>query len=131
MAETEIQGSTGAPTHESQLLERRYVIRNDLPDNDWQRSKFTFSLLFLFLEIDRWEIRESVKLSREIFGQDAFIPYRGPELAPGSSCQTDAQIDEFVRRMGDSAYHPSCTCKMGSAKDDDTVVDEETRVVGQ
>ena len=76
-------------------------------------------------------MRESIKLSREIFAQDAFVPYRGEELEPGPSCQTDEQIDDFVRKMADSSYHPSCTCKMGSSNDNMTVVDEQTMVVGK
>merc|ERR1719495_2845167 len=65
---------------------------------------------------------------REIFAQPAFDPFRGPELAPGPETQTDQQIDDFVRAKCDSAYHPSCTCKMG--QDDMAVVDSETRVHG-
>ena len=65
---------------------------------------------------------------REIFAQPAFEPFRGPELAPGPAAQSDADIDAFVRAKGESAYHPSCTCPMGS--DEGAVVDGETRVHG-
>ena len=34
------------------------------------------------------------------------------------------------RAKSDTAYHPSCTCKMGSASDPTAVVDEQCRVVG-
>ena len=57
-------------------------------------------------------MRQCVKLTREIFAQPAFNPYRGEELAPGADINTDQEIDEFVRQKGDSAYHPSCTCKV-------------------
>ena len=50
---------------------------------------------------------------REIFAQPAFAPYRGSELNPGPDCQTDAQLDEYVRRTCDTDYHASCTCPMG------------------
>ena len=63
--------------------------------------------------VTRHEMRQCVKLTREIFSQPAFDPYRGEELAPGAEINTDEEIDEFVRRKGDSAYHPSCTCKVG------------------
>ena len=63
--------------------------------------------------VARHEMRQCVKLTREIFSQPAFDPYRGEELAPGAEINTDEEIDEFVRRKGDSAYHPSCTCKVG------------------
>lgn len=84
----------------------------------------------LSTERDRWEMRESVKLTREIFAQKAFDPYRGKELRPGEEMNSDAAIDAFVRQYSDSAYHPSCTCKMGSADDPMAVVDEQARVYG-
>lgn len=71
-----------------------------------------------------------MKLSREIFAQSAFEPFRGAELLPGISVVSDAEIDAFVRQKADSAYHPSCTCKMGQATDPMAVVDPETRVHG-
>ncbi len=79
-------------------------------------------------ESDRQEMREAVRLTREIFAQKAFDPYRGPEMAPGSHVQSDAEIDAFVREQAESAYHPSCTCKMGVETDPMAVVDTEGRV---
>jgi choline dehydrogenase len=79
-------------------------------------------------ESDRQEMREAVRLTREIFAQKAFDPYRGPEMAPGSHVQSDAEIDAFVREQAESAYHPSCTCKMGVETDPMAVVDAEGRV---
>ena len=81
-------------------------------------------------EVDVSEFRQCVKLSRELFAQRAFQPYRGPELQPGPGVQTDAEIDAFVRRKADSAYHPSCTCKMGAPSDPAAVVDPDARVLG-
>lgn len=77
-----------------------------------------------------WEFRQCVKLSREIFAQKAFDPFRGPEALPGPLVQSDAEIDAFVRQKADTAYHPSCTCKMGSPSDPMAVVDSNTRVLG-
>lgn len=79
---------------------------------------------------DVWEMRQSVKLAREIMAQDAFAPFRGDELQPGPDVQTDDEIDAWVRQHADSAYHPSCTCKMGAADDPMAVVDSEARVYG-
>ena len=80
---------------------------------------------------DDWtEMRASVRLTREIFAQAAFDPYRGREIQPDSSVSSDAAIDAFIRERAESAYHPSCTCKMGRADDPTTVVDKETRVIG-
>ncbi len=79
---------------------------------------------------DMVEMRACVRLTREIFGQRAFDPYRGREMQPGADCATDEQIDEFVRAKVESAYHPSCTCKMGRRDDPMAVVDSEARVFG-
>jgi choline dehydrogenase len=90
------------------------------------------SILFNYMatEGDREEMRAAVRLTREIFAQKAFDAYRGPELAPGPAVQSDAKIDAFIRAKGESAYHPSCTCKMGTDSDPMAVVDEQTRVRG-
>jgi choline dehydrogenase len=80
---------------------------------------------------DDWiEMRACVRLTREIFAQHAFDRYRGRELQPGESVQSDAQIDAFIRSKVESAYHPSCSCKMGAADDAMAVVDPETKVRG-
>ncbi|WP_127554924.1 choline dehydrogenase [Saccharospirillum alexandrii] len=84
----------------------------------------------LSTERDRWEMRQAVKLTREILAQPAFAPFRGEELQPGPNVQSDEEIDAFVREKADSAYHPSCTCKMGAADDPMAVVDSEARVYG-
>jgi len=76
------------------------------------------------------EMRACVRLTREIFAQPAFDRYRGREIQPGAPVQTDAQIDGFIREKAESAYHPSCTCRMGLASDALAVVDPETRVIG-
>jgi choline dehydrogenase len=76
------------------------------------------------------ETRACVRLTREIFAQRAFDPYRGREIKPGADCVSDEAIDAFVRDHIDTAYHPSCTCKMGSPADPFAVVDPETRVIG-
>jgi len=80
---------------------------------------------------DDWaEMRACVRLTREIFAQPAFDRFRGRELQPGDDVTTDAQIDDFVRQKVESAYHPSCSCKMGAPDDPMAVVDPECRVIG-
>ena len=76
------------------------------------------------------QMRACVRLTREIFAQPAFDRYRGREIKPGEKVQSDAQIDAFIREHVQTAYHPSCTCKMGRAEDPLAVVDAETRVRG-
>jgi len=72
--------------------------------------------------------RACVRLTREIISQPAMDAYRGSEIQPGETIQSDEQIDAFVRSAVESAYHPSCACRMG--EDDMAVVDSETRVRG-
>jgi choline dehydrogenase len=76
------------------------------------------------------EMRACVRLTREIFAQKAFDPYRGEELSPGAAVTSDAAIDAFIRERVESAYHPSCSCRMGRADDRLAVVDPEARVIG-
>ncbi|HKK33179.1 MAG TPA: choline dehydrogenase [Desulfomicrobiaceae bacterium] len=88
------------------------------------------SILFNYLstEQERKEWCEGIRCTREIMTQSAFDEFRGEELAPGAQCQTDEEILDFVAREGESAYHPSCTCKMGY--DDMAVVDGNLKVHG-
>jgi choline dehydrogenase len=72
--------------------------------------------------------RRSVHLSREIIAQAAMDSYRGDEIQPGRDIQSDEDIDAWIRQNVESAYHPSCSCPMGS--DDSAVVDPQTRVRG-
>jgi len=78
-----------------------------------------------------WEdFRTCIRMTREIFGQDAFKEYAGKEIQPGSDLQTDAELDTFLREHAESAYHPCGTCKMGAVDDPMAVVDPECRVIG-
>ncbi|WP_425072666.1 choline dehydrogenase [Sagittula sp. S175] len=78
-----------------------------------------------------WEdFRQCIRLTREIFGQEAFAPYRGHEIQPGAAAQTDDELDEVIRQHAESAYHPCGTCRMGDAGDRHAVVDPEGRVIG-
>jgi choline dehydrogenase len=80
---------------------------------------------------DDWmEMRAAIRLAREILAQPAFDRYRGRELAPGAEAVSDAAIDEFIRDRAETAYHPSCSCRMGPADDQMAVVDPEARVIG-
>ncbi len=79
---------------------------------------------------DRRMMLECVKLSRKIFAQDAFAPFRGEELLPGVDVQDAADIDAYVRRKAESIYHPVGTCKMGSDDDAMAVLDPQLRVRG-
>ena len=85
---------------------------------------------YLDNEQDRWEMRQCLRLGREIFAQKAFDEFRGNEINPGADITSDEALDAFVRDKTDTAYHPSSTCKMGSEKDPMAVVDNKMRVFG-
>ncbi len=82
------------------------------------------SILFNYLETERdiQDWRDCIRLTREILNQPALDEYRGDEESPGIEVNTDNQIDAWVRANVESAYHPSCTCKMGIDSDSMAVV---------
>lgn len=88
------------------------------------------SILFNYMSHDQdWrEFRDAIRITREIIAQPALDPYRGREISPGAHLTSDAELDAFVREHAETAYHPSCSCKMG--EDDMAVVDGEGRVHG-
>ncbi len=81
-------------------------------------------------EKDWADFRTCIRLTREIFAQEAFRPYAGKEIQPGADCQSDDELDDFTRQHVESAYHPCGTCKMGDVSDPMAVVDPECRVIG-
>ena len=83
---------------------------------------------YMSTEQDRKEMRAAIRLTREVFLQEAFDRFRGEELSPGPAVQTDAEIDAHIRASAETAYHPSCSCRMGT--DDLAVVDGQGRVHG-
>ncbi len=85
---------------------------------------------YLSTEQERREWVEAIRCTRNIMTQAAFDPYRGEELAPGDDVQTDEEILAFIARQGESAYHPSCTAKMGGATDPEVVTDPTLKVRG-
>ena len=89
-------------------------------------------ILFNYMSTDKdWEdFRTCIRLTREVFAQDAFAPYVKHEIQPGIDAQSDAELDDFIREHVESAYHPCGTCRMGRAGDPLAVVDPECRVIG-
>ena len=90
------------------------------------------SILFNYLghEQDWVDLRHCIRLTREIFAQPAFDPFRGDEIMPGAAAQSDSELDSFIREHIESAYHPSCTCRIGRVDDPMAVVDPQCRVIG-
>jgi len=85
---------------------------------------------YLSTDQDRDDWRTCLKLTREILGQPALDPYRGEEIQPAIDLADAESTDEWVRQNVESAYHPSCTCKIGREDDPLAVLDPECRVRG-
>jgi choline dehydrogenase len=83
---------------------------------------------YLEAEEDRRAMREGVKIARDVFAQEAFDPYRGPELWPGAHVRTDDQIDAWIRKTAETIYHPVGSAKMGT--DAEAVVNAQLKVYG-
>ena len=101
------------------------TLRSAKPEDS---PKITFN--YMSTEKDWIDFRAGIRLTREIFAQEAFRPFVKHEIQPGFELQTDAQIDEFIRAHAESAYHPCGTCKMGAVDDPLAVVDPQTNVIG-
>ncbi|MEQ1974866.1 choline dehydrogenase [Xenorhabdus sp. SGI240] len=88
------------------------------------------SILFNYMstEQDWQEFRAAIRITREIMAQPALAPYCGREISPGVENQSDEQLDAFIREHAETAFHPSCSCKMGT--DEMAVVDGQGRVHG-
>ena len=83
---------------------------------------------YLETEGDRKQMRDCAKISRNIFSQKSIQEYLGKEIRPGINIQRDDELDEVIRNTSETAYHPSCSNKMGI--DNMSVVDPETKVYG-
>ena len=82
---------------------------------------------YLEHEEDLQQMRDSVKIANKIFKQESMKKYLGDQLRPGYDA-SDNELDDIIRNTADTAYHPSCTNKMGA--DSMAVVDQETKVYG-
>ena len=94
-------------------------------DNYLDSPKIQFN--YLEDEEDLQQMRDSVKIANKIFKQDSMKKYLGDQLRPGYETN-EKELDAIIRETADTAYHPSCTNKMGV--DNLSVVDQETKVHG-
>ena len=85
---------------------------------------------YISTEQDKQDWRDTIRLTRELLNQPAMDTYRGDEIQPGIQITSDADIDQWVKENVESAYHPSCTCKMGADNDPMAVLDSQCRVRG-
>ncbi|MBR9796686.1 MAG: choline dehydrogenase, partial [Gammaproteobacteria bacterium] len=107
--------------------ESRGTVRISGP-NAKDEPKIFFN--YLATEQDRADWRACLRLTREILQQPALDGYRGDEIQPAVDLSDVEATDRWVRDNVETAYHPSCSCKMGAVEDDMAVVDPECRVRG-
>ncbi|WP_305458148.1 choline dehydrogenase [Photobacterium leiognathi] len=100
------------------------VVSND----PHAKPKIKFN--YISTEQDKQDWRDCIRLTREIMAQSALDQYRGDEIQPGADITSDQAIDQWVKENVESAYHPSCTCKMGDDNDVMAVLDPQCRVRG-
>jgi len=100
------------------------VISNN--PSDKPRIEFNY----ISTEQDKQDWRDCIRLTREILSQPAMDDYRGDEIQPSIEVSSDEAIDAWVKENVESAYHPSCTCKMGSDDDPMAVLNEYCQVRG-
>lgn len=93
-------------------------------------SKPHIEFNYISTEQDKQDWRDCIRLTREILMQPAMDVFRGEEIQPGKAVTSDDAIDAWVKQNVESAYHPSCSCKMGAENDPQAVLDEECRVRG-
>ena len=101
----------------------------------WIKSKNPLdkpNILFNYIstEQDKQDWRDCIRLTREIMSQSALDEFRGETIQPNESIQSDEQIDTWVKENVESAYHPSCTCKMGADNDAMAVLNSQCQVRG-
>ncbi|MGF1762174.1 choline dehydrogenase [Aliivibrio kagoshimensis] len=85
---------------------------------------------YISTEQDKQDWRDCIRLTREILSQPAMDNFRGKEIQPGSDITSDEAIDAWLRQNVESAYHPSCTCKMGADNDPLAVLNSDCQVRG-
>jgi choline dehydrogenase len=83
------------------------------------KPAFTFNYLSTPEDLQEWV--EAIAAARKILNQPAFAEFSSGEISPGPQVANDEQVLEWVRKDGETAYHPSCTCRMGV--DEMSVVD--------
>ncbi len=103
----------------------RVAIRSADP---FQKPSIRFNYLQHEQDVQDW--RDCIRLTREILQQESLAPFRGNEIQPGLAIESDEAIDQWVRANVESAYHPSCSVKLGADNDPMAVLDSHCRVRG-
>ena len=83
---------------------------------------------YLATENDRRVMVEGLKIIRRIAAAPPLAGYIVREEFPGEGVRTDAELLDVVRQTGETVFHPTSTCRMGT--DAESVVDSQLRVRG-
>lgn len=79
-------------------------------------------------ERDYAELRRGIRALRDLFGTGPLATLASHETKPGVACQSDQDLDAFIRANLRITQHPVGTCRMGTG--DGAVVDPALRVIG-
>ena len=85
---------------------------------------------YLAHETDQQVVIAGVKLVRRILAGRPMQRYYEREEAPGPTITNDADLLDFARDSGNTAYHPMGTCRMGPRHASTAVVNDELKVHG-
>jgi choline dehydrogenase len=85
-------------------------------------------LNYLSTAADRKVAVDGMRFTRRIMAARALAKYEPEEFRPGSTAQSDTELQKAAGELGTTIFHPVGTCKMGS--DPMAVVDDELRVRG-
>ena len=103
---------------------RCHITLNSSNPYDYPKIQFNY----LEHEDDLKQTIECIHVARNILGQNSLKPYAGKEVGPGNHAKTNEVFEEYIRSKAETAYHPSCTLKMGY--DNMAVVDQKLKVHG-
>lgn len=83
---------------------------------------------YLMHEDDCKALIAGIRWMRKIHAAEPLSQHIVKETMPGSHVQTDEQLLDYLRKFGQSMYHPVGSCRMGN--DETAVVDSRLRVRG-
>ncbi len=81
--------------------------------------------------VDKQEVellKKGVRMGRSLWRTKAFSAFFESEYMPSEELDSDAELENFIRREASPSYHACGTVKMGV--DDKAVVDPRLRVIG-
>lgn len=99
------------------------VLRSDKPQDPPR-----IHANYLDSDFDIRTMITAIRAARDLIRQAPFEPYRGKELAPGPTIDSDKDLVDWLRDNAMTTFHPVGTCKMGT--DPMAVVDARLRVRG-